>query len=118
MSFRVGDDVVVEPVEGGYLVLAPGAAVIDHLDGPYALAFSPGGDLYVSNLGDNTVRRWDGSQLTTVIEGLSGPFGLAFGPDGALAIANAYGNSVSRWDGSTLTTLAGNVDQPYALAFA
>jgi hypothetical protein len=76
------------------------------LDGPTAMAFGPGGDLYISS--DSTVDRvlrFDGAtgspEGAFAENGVSRPRGLVFGPDGDLFLSNQGTGSVDRFDGKS-----------------
>lgn len=54
-------------------------------DGPSLLAVAPGGTVYVSNQGDQTITAWDpAAHETTTFSSLPGPWALAVSPDGEL----------------------------------
>lgn len=91
-----------------------GLAAEAMLSQPYDLKFSPAGDLYIADTGNNAVRRIsaaDGTIRTVVGTGqdgfagdqrpasecmLSGPSGLKFEADGSLWIADTYNHRVRR----------------------
>ncbi len=70
------------------------------------LVFGPDGNLYVSLIAENVVRRYDGITGAFIDDfasggGLNGPFGLSFGPDGNLYVASHGSDSVLRYNGAT-----------------
>ncbi|OFV95488.1 MAG: hypothetical protein A3H28_15780 [Acidobacteria bacterium RIFCSPLOWO2_02_FULL_61_28] len=79
---------------------------------PWALAFSADGSLYISDLGEDIVRKVSPAGIITTevpkSAGISGPRALAFSPSGALHIADYSNDRVVRVDaGGTLTPVAG-----------
>lgn len=87
---------------GGFVAYNAGG-----LTTPTAITIGPDGNLYVSDVGNNSVDKFDGAtgaSLGTVVpvNALSSPEGLAFGPDGDLYIIDA--NGIEKWDGTTLST--------------
>jgi sugar lactone lactonase YvrE len=100
-------------------------ATLTGLDFPGALAFDAHGNLYVANVGNNTVSEFAPGRTTpsAILTGLDEPVSLAFDAQGNLYVANNGANSVGTTvsvfaPGSTTPTrtLTG-LDNPYALAF-
>ena len=94
---------------------------------PIQAVVGPDGRLYVTQEGQDTVRRYDtatGALIGTFVAagsgGLSSPGGLAFGPDGNLYVASWDTNRVLRYNGSTgafIDAFVPSVSRPYSLAF-
>jgi hypothetical protein len=101
---------------------------------PRAMAFGPGGNLYVnSQTGENTseIDRFDGSTgvfkdvfVASGSGGMDDPQGLVFGPDGNLYVGEPATNSVLRFNGGTgafmgnfVATDSGAIQTPRKLAF-
>lgn len=138
VGIAVGDALATE---GDGSIQSLGALVSSGVGGmstPYAMIIGPDGNLYVSNIGDSSVLRYDlatGSPLPapgkTGAEfvspgsgGLSSTRDIAFGPDGALYAASEGTDAVLRFDPTTggfLGTLvapgAGGLDAPRGLIF-
>lgn len=89
-----------------------GPAIDAQFNQPHSLAFDPGGDLYVCDIGNRRIRRidmktgiiktWSGTgEKTTARDGspitgspLNGPRAIAFAPDGRCFLALREGNAV------------------------
>lgn len=102
---------------------------------PTGMAYGPDGFLYVSEIGSNTVNRYNASTGAFVSTLLTSaqlgagfqPTGLAFGPGGDLLIANQVGifapplasGTVARYNFGTnmLTTMLTGLNQPEGLLF-
>lgn len=71
----------------------------DHLSEPDDLLLAPDGSVYLSDVGDGTVRRYtqDG-QLEIILSGLNEPEGMLILPDGSLIIAEQGANRLVRYD--------------------
>jgi sugar lactone lactonase YvrE len=66
---------------------------------PLGLALGRGGELYVADTFNNSVRVWRGSHLWTVpVDGFSEPGGIAALPDGRLLVADTGNHRVVRVD--------------------
>jgi trimeric autotransporter adhesin len=103
-----------------------GVATAAHLTTPYGLALDAGGDLYVSDLAENVVRKILASGIITTVAGtgtagfsgdggvatkaqLNQPRGLAVDSAGNLFIADSGNHRVRQVDkNGTMTTVAGN----------
>jgi len=85
-----------------------------HLRAPADLAFDAHGNLYISDSGNNAVRRIDAEGTVTTVAKVEQPSGLAFDAHGALYIATPHGiERVAR--GSV--TLYARLAHPDGLAF-
>jgi RHS repeat-associated protein len=127
---RVGPDGIITTVAGttttGYSGDG-GPAIAARLVPSYGVAIGPDGSLYISELGNNRIRRVAPDGIITTVAGngqlgssgdggpataamLWNPRGVAVGPDGSLYIAD-YGNSRIRRVGpdGIITTVAGSV---------
>jgi sugar lactone lactonase YvrE len=74
----------------------------DHLSEPDDLLLASDGSIYLSDVGDGTVRRYtqDGG-LQLILSGLSEPEGMVNLPDGSLIIAEQGKNRLIRYDPGT-----------------
>ncbi|HET8550463.1 MAG TPA: hypothetical protein VFL57_20775 [Bryobacteraceae bacterium] len=90
-----------------------GFATSARLNGPYALARSAAGDVYVADMLNHRVRRVDASGTISTVAGngersrLDEPSGLAVGADGKLYISDRRNHRVLMADGDSLRTVAG-----------
>jgi uncharacterized repeat protein (TIGR01451 family) len=93
---------------------------------PYGLAVDSAGDLYISDINNNVIRKVNASGIITTVAGagsygysgdggpatrakLDGPYGLAVDAAGSLYIADRYNNRVRKVDGSgNISTVAGD----------
>lgn len=90
-----------------------GPAEQAQLNAPYDLRFSPAGDLYVADTGNNVIRRVDANGVVTTVVGsgaqgfdgdggearaarLNRPSGINFSADGSLWIADTFNQRVRR----------------------
>ncbi|MCE4555304.1 hypothetical protein [Pelomonas cellulosilytica] len=134
---RIGTDGQVTTLAGsltdsGYI---DGPGTTARFNSPRGITFGPDGNLYLTDVGSNTVRRITlAGQVSTVAgngtrgyaEGsgqaaqFSGPFGLAFAPNGDLLVADNGNQRVRRITPSgQVSTLAGNgMTGPPAVAAA
>jgi sugar lactone lactonase YvrE len=74
----------------------------DHLTNPDDLLLAPDGSIYVSDVGDGTIKRYTnpgGMQL--ILSGLVEPEGMVILPDGSMVIAEQGKNRLVRYDLST-----------------
>jgi len=93
-------------------------------DGPTALAVGPGGDVYVADTGNNTIRRITPQGVVTTLAGTAGeggsldgtgsaalfrqPSAIAIDSSGTLYVADTGNNSIRKvTQGGVVTTLAG-----------
>ena len=66
---------------------------------PLGLALGRGGELYIADTFNNSVRVWRGSHLWTVpVEGFAEPGGIAALPDGRLLVADTGNHRIVRVD--------------------
>jgi len=114
---RINADASIETIAGGGELGYSGdggPATEAELNTPYDLRFSPAGDLYIADTGNNVIRRIrvdDGIIETVVGSGQPGfagdgegadrcqldrPSGINFSPDGAMWIADTYNQRVRR----------------------
>ena len=72
------------------------------LTSPVGLTFGPGGDLFVSDFGSDSILRYslDGTFIG-VFANVSFPIMGAFGPDGNFYVSSAGDNAVEKFDGVT-----------------
>ncbi len=91
---------------------------------PYGLAVDGEGNLYISDAGDKTIKKWTamtGVLSTLIASGIGLPTGLAVGPRGEIAFADMDGNKIGLWDprtGAIRTLLAGEDLWPTDVAYA
>lgn len=73
---------------------------------PTGLTFDRSGNLYVGNVGDNTVKVYNssGAHIRTITDRVNGPVGLAFDPGGNLFIANRFDSVITRVDSGGAAT--------------
>jgi hypothetical protein len=95
---RIAPDGTVTTVAGGAgggFADGTGTAALFSLPG--GIAYGPDGDLYVSDSGNNRVRRvTTAGVVTTYATGLSAPFGIAVAANNDVYVAEAQGNRVTR----------------------
>jgi sugar lactone lactonase YvrE len=76
----------------------------DHLSNPDDLLLAPDGSIFLSDVGDGSVRRYTNeSGLQLVLSGLVEPEGMVILPDGSLIIAEQGKNRLVRYNPSTQT---------------
>jgi DNA-binding beta-propeller fold protein YncE len=85
---RVSAAGVVTMLAGGAPGQADGRAAQATFRGPRGLAVSPGGDVYVSDTGNNAIRVISNGMVRTLASGFSQPMGIALTPDGTLLVAD------------------------------
>ncbi|MEO6060417.1 MAG: RHS repeat-associated core domain-containing protein, partial [Thermoflexales bacterium] len=90
-----------------------GPAISATLNNPYGIAVAPDASLFISDLGNNRIRRVDANGVITTVAGtgpygfsgdggpatlaqLNGPYGVGLGPDGSLYIADRDNSRVRR----------------------
>jgi hypothetical protein len=119
---RVSAAGVVTLVAGGAPGQADGPAAQATFRSPRGLAVAPGGDVYVSDTGNNAIRVISNGTVRTLASGFSQPMGIALTPDGTLLVADSWSfrlravtaaGVVSTWAG---TGVNGVTDGPGALA--
>jgi sugar lactone lactonase YvrE len=109
-----------------------GPAVSAEFRETFGLAFSPAGNLYISDAVNQRIRMIDSAGIVTTVAGtgvfgyngnggqatnanLASPYGLTFDPAGNLYIADGYNNRIRKLDTSgILTTIAGTGTQGYS----
>jgi YVTN family beta-propeller protein len=75
------------------------------ISSPTRLAFDTAGDLYVTNLGSNSVTVYDPTTFTqittaTITAGINRPLGVAVDQSGKVYVANNSGNSITVYSGT------------------
>ena len=76
----------------------------DHLSNPDDLLLAPDGSIYLSDVGDGTVKRYTSAAgLQLVLSGLAVPEGMVILPDGSLIIAEQGKNRLVRYNLDTQT---------------
>ena len=71
----------------------------DHLSQPDDLLLAPDGSIYISDVGDGTVRRYtQAGGLQPLLSGLNEPEGMVLLPDGSLIIAEQGRNRLLRYN--------------------
>ena len=96
-----------------------------NMGGSSGLAFDLSGNLYVSQMGNDTIRKFNssGAYVSIINTNLSGPSGLACDTSGNLYAANhlagAYGNTISKFDSSGVyvSSISSNLSSPRNLSF-
>ncbi len=74
----------------------------DQLSQPDDLLLEPDGSIYLSDVGDGTVKRYtQANGLQPFLSGLSVPEGMVVLPDGSLIIAEQGKNRLIRYDPAT-----------------
>lgn len=76
------------------------------LDIPAYFTFGPDGHLYVTSAGTHEIKKYNGSDGTSLGvfasgSGLNTPRDVKFGPDGNLYVSSASSNQILRYNGST-----------------
>lgn len=92
-----------------------GVAVQAQLAAPKAFTFDSSNNVYISDTGNNAIRRVDAATgiITTIaggpVGGFDQPWGITVGPDGSIYIADFANNRVRKIDSvtGTLSTVAG-----------
>ena len=84
---------------------SPQAIVLaDHLSNPDDLLLAPDGSIFLSDVGDGTVKRYTSAGgLQLVLSGLAVPEGMVILPDGSLVIAEQGNNRLVRYNLDTQT---------------
>jgi sugar lactone lactonase YvrE len=95
-----------------------------NMGGSSGLAFDLSGNLYVSQMGNDTIRKFNssGAYVSIINTNLSGPSGLACDTSGNLYAANpygSYGNTISKFDSSGVyvSNISSNLSSPYGQTF-
>jgi sugar lactone lactonase YvrE len=80
--------------------------LVDHLTNPDDLLLASDGSVYVSDVGDGTIKRFTNSEgMQLVLSGLVEPEGMVILPDGSMIIAEQGKNRLVRYDPSTKTLM-------------
>lgn len=115
----------------GYVAVAPlldGKGAAAHFNGPGGIAYAPDGFLYVSDTGNQIIRRigadgtvvtlagmpgaWGATDGTGPAARFSSPMGLCAGPDGNLYIADSNNHAIRcMTPQGAVTTFAGNTSE-------
>jgi sugar lactone lactonase YvrE len=78
----------------------------DHLSQPDDLLLAPDGSIYLSDVGDGTIRRYtQAGGLQLVLSGLNEPEGMVILPDGSMVIAEQGKNRLLKYDPVTQALL-------------
>ena len=113
---------------------ADGNACAAMFDMPGALAFGPGGYLYVADTGNHVIRRISPTGIAATIAGTPGiyghedgaeglalfdsPMGIAVSPDGVIFVADTGNHSIRIIENSEVRILAGgNFNMPMGIAY-
>lgn len=115
---------LIATVAGGGPFLNSGAALDAALNFPYGVAVDPRGDVYISDSGNNIIRRVSGGVIATVAgngttidtgdngpatsAGLADPLGVAVDSAGDFFVAEGFNRRVRKISGGIITTVAGN----------
>lgn len=100
-----------------------GSAIAAEMDNPQGIAVDAAGNLYISDTGNNCIRKVDGNGIITTVLGqgvqpvvsLNHPLGIALDASGNLYIADTYNNVVRKLDTiGNLRTVAGNGTASYS----
>ena len=101
-----------------------GTTIISGLEGPRGLAFDNSGNLYVANLGNGTIGKYNSNGGTidaSFVTGLREPFGLAFDNSGNLYVSNSYYfGKIGKYNsngGVLNANLVTGLTGPYGIAF-
>src|SRR3989442_1718810 len=95
-----------------------------HTDVPYAVAYSPDGNLLASGSLDNTLKLWrmsDGALLRTLVGHANWISAVDFSPDGSKVVSGSYDRTIKVWrvsDGVLLNTLYGHGNYVFHVAFS
>jgi sugar lactone lactonase YvrE len=89
-------------------------ATIATFSRPVRVAVDAAGSVYVSDLGNQRVRKVDAAsgRISTFAAGLNQPVGLGFGPTGDLFVADRAAHQVFRVSGGTPVAIAGIANTP------
>jgi hypothetical protein len=123
---RVSAAGVVTVVAGGAPGQADGPAAQATFRGPRGLAVAPGGEVYVSDTGNNAIRVISNGTVRTLASGFSQPMGIALTHDGTLLVADSWSfrllavtaaGAVSTWAGTGVNGVTGGPGALAALSF-
>lgn len=76
---------------------------------PVAVALDSSGNVYISDAGNNLIRKVVGGNISTVVGGLDHPNGIAVDAAGNLYIADTGHDQILKFSGGVATTIAGGV---------
>ncbi len=76
-----------------------------------------GGDIYLSDYDDNSVRRWHSGKLSLLALGLARPGSVRIAKDGTVYVASQYNNSIEEYTQSGLSVFATGLYYPQNLVF-
>jgi hypothetical protein len=86
---------------------------------PYGMAFGPNGNLYVAEVGTNSIEEFTSGGVGSVFAttGLNAPVGLAFDASGYLYVSNAAGTTIEKFTpGGVGSVFASGIPYGYGLA--
>jgi sugar lactone lactonase YvrE len=84
-----------------------GPATSAQLNDPTGVAVDSAGNLYIADMGNDSIRKVSNGVITTVASGLAGPWGIAVDSAGNLYISGED-NRVRKVSNGVITTVAGN----------
>ena len=84
-----------------------GPATSAQLNDPTGVAVDSAGNLYIADMGNDSIRKVSNGVITTVASGLAGPWGIAVDSAGNLYISGED-NRIRKVSNGVITTVAGN----------